>query len=200
MSKFTQEQIDSFEEIEPDYPCELDVWVRIPDELMDPYGGNCIRKRWKTFKEVYEMLHKYMNYAVCDKCGKEVCWEDWQEVEDCRCCPTGADWEPYIGEYDSGKSNYDKDYEKPIAEKGERLIQMMAYCCEGSNEGYQAHLAVTFAKDGGGFGCKEQKFVHLYWIKSFQGMEHCHELVKRLNIATGNWHVTGEDRKKYRLE
>jgi hypothetical protein len=144
------------------------------------------------------MVHDFMNIAKCTKCGKEVEYIQNMWENPCSCEPN-AEWMPFVDEYDSGKASYDKDHEKPIAEDDESLIQIMAYCVEGSNEGVQAHLAALFSNEGGGFGCKGLRYVHLYWIKSFQDMDHVHEMAKRLSMATGCWNAYGDEKEKYHL-
>ena len=54
--------LETLPEVNPSHPCELDVWVHLPE----PNKGYVRRKRWKTFKEVYQQLHNHLNVAVCD--------------------------------------------------------------------------------------------------------------------------------------
>lgn len=179
----TDIDLSMLKEVKPDHPCELDVHVHLEGEKK----GYIVRKRWKTFKEVYDAMHAELNVSVCSKCKTEKPYS--RELWDNPCkCEEGAEWQQIIDEYDSGRDYPKEEYEQPIASMDEELVYAIAHCCEGGNEGYQAHLSCIFRpKYGGGFGSDGNRYVHLYWIKSFVGHDHVHDLTRRMNHAVGNF-------------
>lgn len=174
--------LDSFEEVAPDVAVPLEVEVRVPNE----HGGHYLRrKRWRTFAEVYRDMHKAMNLRVC------VCGHEWPETHrawenPCPKCGEGgyqaansdAHW-AIIDEYDSGIGRENSHVE--IGKPTEHIAEILCYSNVGGNEGYQAHFAVLLRD------CGELRYVPLYWIKSFRGMNHVHSLVARMMKATGIW-------------
>ena len=158
----TTTDLSKLQEVEPEHPCELDVHVRLEGEKK----GYIQRKRWRTYKEIYDDMHAHLNVGVCDKCKREVPYS--RELWDAPCkCEAGAEWMPIIDEYDSGRDHPKEEYDTPIATLDEELVYAMAHCCEGGNEGYQVHFSAIFRPThGGGFGSNDNRYVHLYWIKS----------------------------------
>lgn len=179
MNTTTDICLDSFEEYVPDEACPLEVEVRVPNE----YGGHYLRrKRWRTFREILRSMREVLNRIKCHKCGQEWPREDrnwWQNPPSC--CGPDQDLGELIDEYDSCGSLNNEDSE--IGEPDEHVVEIVCYCHVGGNEGYYAEMGVLLRKrhvDG-------MRFVPLYRVKSFRGMEHVHDLVRRMMLATGAW-------------
>ena len=175
--------LDSFEEAQPDCECPLEVEVRVPNE----YGGHYLRrKRWKTFREIEKAMNSHLNRIKCHSCGKEMPMPPrkgskwWWDQIDKNCC-SDPDWGESIGEYSSSGVFRNEDAE--IAEPDEHVVEIVCHAHVGGNEGYYANLGVLLRKRFQ----NESRYVHLYHIKSFRGMAHVHDLVKRMMQATGVW-------------
>ena len=176
----TEIDLNTLEEAEPDCPCPLDVWVRLPP---NENGYNYIkRKRYRTFHEIFVDLHKAMDQMECENCGTVRKPPKTKRYADTVCKCGKNDWVEWIGEYDSCPL----DPNREIAQRDEEIVSIMCYHEPGGNEGYHANVSVTFrsAFDG---GRETHRTVHLYWIKHFGGMQFSHNLVKHLMKATGVW-------------
>lgn len=172
--------LDSLEEVKPDVAVPMDVEVYLPT---DDRGCRYIkRKRWRTHAEIYRDLHKAMNLRVCGKCGHEKPEHHnaWRHPK-CTECGEG-DYSPLIDEYDSN-CVMPSDEHKEIGKPDERIWAICCYCEVGGNEGYNAYVTLYLTNDK----TREHRYVNVYRIKSFAGMNHVYGLVKRLMIATGVW-------------
>lgn len=172
--------LDSLEEVEPSEACELDVWVRMPP---DEHGSRYIRrKRYRTFKEIFDDIHKALDLIQCEKCGAtkpRLKHNWWNNPPKCECGE--SEWFEIIDEYDS----HPRDHHREIAERDEEIVSIICHSEVGGNEGYFAHMSVSLR--GKWDAQDSRRSVDLYWIKSFRGMAHVHSLVKRMMIATGVW-------------
>lgn len=170
--------LDSFEEMqEPNDTVEFTVEVRIPNE----YGGYYLRtKRYKTPHEIYKKIQGLLNLTIC-QCGHEWKPQKWDEK-----CPECGDEEfnrySLIDEYDSC-CHYGDDADKEIAPKDWWLVGIPIWCEQGGNEGCGVNVAVQVQEPH----TYQTKTIPVYRIKSFLGMPHCLDLVKRLLVITGQW-------------
>lgn len=173
--------LDSLEEVASDEVCPLDVWVRLPP---DDNGSRYIRrKRYRTFREIYNSMHEHLDRIECESCGETIARPKRRasgEYPKCK-CGGGAGWLEWLDEYDSNGDGW-RNEDSVIAQRGEEILQIMCFANVGGNEGYQAHLSVELSGDG-----DQRRTVHLYWIKSFRGMQHVYKLVGEMMKATGVW-------------
>lgn len=162
----------------------VDVWGRLVDEHGKPTGF-IKRKRYKTFAEIYKEMHGALEKIQCSGCGKVRDWTfRWWEKRQPKwkpCCG-GSEYFEWIDEYDS--MPYDEN--RPIAALGEEVVGLQCWCEEGGNEGDLAKFGVLLQEGRG-----DVRFVQVYWIKSFRGIEHCHMLVEQMMraLGIGRWEV-----------
>ena len=177
--------LDALEEVKPDEKVPLDVYVRLPP---DASGAQYLRrKRWRTFGEVFKDMHDALYIRVCSKCGHEA--KDGHKEWDKPCKKCGGEMTPLIDEYDSGPANI-KEFKatRQIADADEMVADIVCYSHVGGNEGYYATMGVLLKRNH----VEGTRFVALYWVKSFSGMQHVHNLVERMMKATGAWPVYGK--------
>lgn len=176
--------LDSLEEVQPEDTCPLDVWVRLP---ADKHGSRYLkRKRYRTYREIYNDMHKHLDRIECEKCGhtRPTPKGQWYgKPPRCEGCGE-SDWFMWLDEYDSNGDGW-RNEDAVFAQPDEEIVHIMCYSNVGGNEGYQAHLSVLLRK--GSWGERTERVVHLYWIKSFRGMQHVHKLVEHMMKATGAW-------------
>ena len=146
--------------------------------------GYISHERWKTYQEIYQEMHKALDLIRCEKCG----YHRANNHDYChrpKCCKCGMkDWFELIDEYDSTYGHHTSiERRETVGTEDEYLGGYVCFCEQGSNEGYRAEFAAMLMNKQ----THEKRFVDLYWIKSFAGMEHCQELVKRMMLACGSW-------------
>lgn len=179
--------LDALQEAESHWAVPMTVDVLVPNE----YGGHYLRhKRFRTFGEIYADMHRQMQKLKCFGCGKEYegsynpCnW--YKNLEpNLRTCCDKPDWGELIDEYDRAGVYRKEELLQEVGKPGERIVDIMCYCSVGGNEGYMADCDLLLEKDH----IREQRrVVNVYHVKSFRGMEHVHDLVKRMMKAVGSW-------------
>lgn len=175
----------------------IDIYAFVQDDD-GKETGMIRRKCYRTPREIFADIHHAMNKSVC-KCGHE--WKPKQWDEPCpKCKDTNDDCESrqdLIDEYDSCCAFGDAE-QTPIFDRDWEVQSIMCFSEMGGNEGYSVYVAVHACR--GEWAARETKVAHIYRIKSFAGMEHCHNLVARLQKVMGVWPIwqmNDEDKKKF---
>jgi hypothetical protein len=158
--------------------CELEIFVR---PTVDNPHRYIKRQRWATFSEVFRAMHAAMDLQQCEKCGERTKRQDWRKRKPCKC---GGEWFDMIDEYDSGPGSNAEHNDREIAFPWEHVREIACFANVGGNEGYFATAAVI-VKSSNYSSFDSSRYIPLYWIKSFRGMDHAWDLARLMAEALG---------------